>query len=458
MVWLSVMRHSRLPDFLLPLTLLVLLAGCGQGQPGQPVDVPDSAPAQTAATFPLHVEPGKRYLVDAAGKPFLLNGDAPWTLIAQLTSEEAEQYLEDRRRKGINAVLVNLLEHHYADHPPRNVYGEAPFTTPGDLATPNEAYFSHADHVIRKAAEKGMLVLLAPAYVGYNGGDQGWYRELVANGASKVYAFGRYVGNRYKGFNNILWVQGGDYDVPDKDIVRAMANGIASVDHKPQTYHGSRGTAAMAFWGTGEPWLTVNDIYTDENTVVGAAFGEYARSDAPFFLIEARYEGTNHANEQTVRMQAYQAVLSGASGQTMGNNPLWEFRSGWREKLSSGGSRSLWIFSRFFNQLSWWKLQPDLSNTTLTDGIGSGADRAVAARASDGSFAVAYLPGIRNIAIDMSRLAGPRVNAQWVDPRSGARSAAPGSPFPASGTTTLRPDGNNSSGYGDWLLLLESTP
>src|SRR5262249_17993157 len=35
--------------------------------------------------FPLRTEPGRRYLVDAVGRPFLLHGDTAWSLIAQLS-------------------------------------------------------------------------------------------------------------------------------------------------------------------------------------------------------------------------------------------------------------------------------------------------------------------------------------------------------------------------------------
>jgi hypothetical protein len=191
--------------------------------------------------------------------------------------------------------------------------------------------------------------------------------------------------------------------------------------------------------------------------VVASAFGEYARSNAPFFLIEARYENESSGTEQTVRMQAYQAVLSGAGGHVMGNNPIWWFRSGWQTALNSGGSRSLTTLGKVFNTRAWWTLQPDTGNTLLTGGVSSGSDRAVAARASDGSFAVAYMPSIRSVDIDLSKLAGPKVKVQWVDPRSGTTTTASGSPLPAFGTASLRPAGNNASGFGDWVLVLEST-
>ena len=407
-------------------------------------------------TFPIHVEAGKRYFIDAAGKPFFINGDSPWSLIVQLTQAQVDQYLEDRRAKGINAVLVNLIEHEFATNPPNNAYGDAPFTTPGDFTTPNERYFAQADYVINKAAEKGMLVLLTPAYVGFGGGSQGWYQEMQANGTTKLRTYGQYLGNRYKGFANILWVDGGDYNVPSKDLVRAVANGIRDFDNKPHTYHAARGTAAMQFWGTSEPWLTVNDIYTDDSTVVAAAFGEFNRSTAPFFLIEAIYEGEG-ASAQTVRLQAYQTVLSGGSGHMMGNNPMWFFGSGWQNALNSPGARSLTYVGGLFASRAWWTLQPDTGNTLLTGGVQTGPDRAVASRASDGSFAFVYVPSQRSVTINLSQMAGPRVNATWYDPTSGKTTLVSGSPFLASGSRSFNQTVSNSGRDNDWVLILDST-
>src|SRR5262249_17792769 len=50
--------------------------------------------AAAAPAYPLKLASGQRYLVDQANAPFLIHGDAPWSLIANLTNEEAELYLE----------------------------------------------------------------------------------------------------------------------------------------------------------------------------------------------------------------------------------------------------------------------------------------------------------------------------------------------------------------------------
>ena len=79
---------------------------------------PPSGTAWPKAAFPLGIATGNRYLEDAAGRPFLIHGDTAWSLIAQLTLEDAGRYLQDRRARGFNTILVNLLEHMFSSKAP----------------------------------------------------------------------------------------------------------------------------------------------------------------------------------------------------------------------------------------------------------------------------------------------------------------------------------------------------
>jgi hypothetical protein len=301
-------------------------------------------------------------------------------------------------------------------------------------------------------------VLLTPAYMGSGGGSEGWYGEMTQNGATKLRAYGQYLANRFRAYDNILWVHGGDYNPPEKNLLRAIVNGILDVDTKwLHTFHGSRGTGAMEFLGTTEPWLSLNNIYTDGSTVVASAFQEYNRSTMPFFLIEAIYEGEGIGGAG-VRQQAYQTVLSGGAGQLMGNNPVWLLGSGWQTALNSDGARTLAHLRSLFEARAWHTLVPDQVAALLTLGAGTGASRAAAARAADGSFALVYTPSVRDLTVSLAALSGPNVTARWYDPTNGSFVTIGGSPFAAIGTRLLRPSGANSAGDGDWVLVLESAP
>ena len=426
---------------------------------------PGSVDAARAA-FPLTVQPGKRYLVDTVGKPFLMHGDTAWSLIAQLTREDAQKYLEDRRARGFNTILVNLIEHRFSTQAPASIYGQPPFLEAGDFATPNEAYFAHADWVLRLAAEKGFLVLLAPSYLGYRGGADGWYRTMVANGPSKLRAYGQYLGRRYSEFTNILWVHAGDYNPPQKDVVRAVAAGIREFDSRAlHTAHCAPETAALEYW-QGEPWLQINNVYTYK-PVYSYALQQYSRPGLmPFFLLESAYENEHGASELRIRAQAYHALLSGAAGQIYGNNPIWHFDgpglypapTSWQQALSSRGAQSMTHLHSLFATLPWWRLVPDDNGALVTGGAGSGQDRVVAAYTEASSLAILYVPSIRNVRLDLQQMSGPKVAARWYDPANGRFVDVPGSPFAAAGPHIFRPKGANSAGLEDWVLLLESAP
>jgi hypothetical protein len=422
------------------------------------------APPEIAPAFPIALRPGKRFLVDANGAPFLLHGDTAWSLFVQITREEVDLYLDDRRARGFNTILASLLEHHYSSHPPANAYGDQPFLEPGNYATPNEAYFSHADWVLRRAAEKGFLVLLTPSYAGCCG--DGWYAEMLANGPRQLRQYGKYLGQRYRDFTNILWVHSGDSDVPEKELVIAIVQGIRRFDRRAlHTAHGQPDTVVLDFWQD-QRWLQVNNVYT-YGPVHAPALAAYERPERkPFILIESAYENEYEASEQRLRTQAYQAMLCGAAGQVFGNNPLWHFNGGgvydgpgtWQEALGSRGAQSMTHLRDLLTSLRWWKLRPERDNQLLTEGLGDELERAVAARSVDRSFALLYLPNRREITVNLRRLAGRRVTARWYDPSNGQFSTVSGSPLRRNAPQRLAPPGTNRAGLDDWVLLLEARP
>lgn len=454
-------------------TLALFVAACGgggdsAGSPG-PVPSPPGPPAPGGARFPLAVQPGKRHLVEASGAPFLIHGDSAWSLIAELKREDVDVYLDDRAARGFNTLLVNLIEHQFASNAPANFYGDAPFAGNNDFARPNESYFAHADWVLQRCRAKGFLVLLCPAYLGYNGQGEGWYQTMGSNGTTKMRGYGRYVGQRYasSAYDHILWVHGGDFSPPNKALTNEVAAGIREYDSRLCTAHCSPEDSPADYWA-GEPWLQVNNVYSYGN-VYARTVAQYGRANPmPFFLMESGYEDEapgNFADAHQVRQQAYQALLCGASGQLYGNNPIWHFTgpglanppTTWQQALGSAAARSMQhLLAVYGAPREWWRLQPDNANAFLTSGLSSGPDRAVASKADNGSYALAYLPSVRTVSINLGQLAGPRVAASWFDPATGATAAIAGSPFNATGAQTFRPAGNNGSGDADWVLVLES--
>ncbi|HLY20388.1 MAG TPA: glycoside hydrolase family 140 protein [Bryobacteraceae bacterium] len=402
-----------------------------------------------AGPYPVTIGADHRHLVDQSGAPFLAQGDAPWSLISGLTSEEAERYLEHRRRQGFNSIIVNLIEHKFRG--PVNRYGEGPFTTPGDFATPNEKYFEHADRVIRKAAEKGIQVFLSPIYLGYIGTDEGWVAEALANGPEKCRGWGRYVGKRYRGFDNLVWLMGGDRN-PDtaRADVDAVAAGIREFDTRHVfTAHCHPENSAIDQYKN-DGWLDLNTTYT-YGIVHRMLLADYNRMPhMPFVLVETTYEGEHNASAVQIRRQAYWAVLCGATGQFMGNRPIWLFDPGWEAALDSPGSQDIIRLNALFRSRRWDQLVPDEKHEVVVDGLGEfrGLDYLAAARTPDGGTVIAYLPTARALTVDMTKMAGAAAKAWWYNPRTGAADAA--GEFPTTGKRQFTPVGE-----GDWILVLD---
>ena len=112
----------------------------------------------------------------------------------------------------------------------------------------------------KKANDRGIVVWLFPAYLGYGGGDDGFFREMKASGKESLRSYGRFVGKRFKDLPNIVWVMGGDFTPKQDDqwVVAEMAEGIQEEDSTHlMTGHGSPEDSAVAAFGE-QKWLTVN--------------------------------------------------------------------------------------------------------------------------------------------------------------------------------------------------------
>ena len=456
------MAPRRAPWLAVLVVLTMLVSACAGG--GDPRILPDvsvprpvSGAASTNATFPLAVGADRRHLVDARNQPFLMVGDAPWSFIVEPTREQASLYLRTRRAQGFNTIMVNLVEHAYASRVPGNIDGNEPFSGQA-FGTPNEAYFKHADAVLAEAASLGFLVLLTPAYAGYGGGNEGWYEEMKEAGATRLRAWGQWVGRRYAANDHIMWVQGGDYNVPEQGLVDAIADGINSVDPGAlQTYHAARGEIMTARWGT-KSWLDVDNVYTDEEVLPGIRRA-HRTATRPFFLIEAIYENMSGIDTRRVRRQAWQATLGGSVGQVYGNDPMWHFgtkdgsgAAGWQRQLSSPGARSMSRLAVLMGEVTWGQLVPDTDQRVLK-AVSVKGDDPVAAFSAQSGDAMVYLPRGGVARIDPGALGGTSVQFTWADPTS-TRQVDAGTHPTSGGVVSVSPPGANAEGGPDWVLVV----
>ena len=445
-------------------------------------------------TYPVKTSANNRYLVDQNNVPFMIVGDSPQSLIGRMSRSDATLYIANRQRYGINTLWVNLLcNNKTACNADGTTFdGIQPFEKLGDLSTPNPAYFRRVDEMLQIAAAHGITLLLDVAETA------GWLATFKANGAEKAAAFGRYLGNRYSGVPNIIWMYGNDFqtweDPADDAVVAAVANGVKSADpnhiHTTELNYPTSGSLDDARWA---PLIGLDSAYTYYPTYA-QLLKEYNRTNfKPVFMVEANYEFEHNSNTDggslaNLRHQEYWTMLSGATGQLYGSAFTWRLPSGWlsdwrlrlsawrsslsvqrlfgwRSNLDTPGVRQLSYMKNLFAPRKWYELVPDQNHAVLTDGYGTQAPLgsgsvttdtyATAARTPDGTLMIIYMPTDRTITVDMAKLAGTTA-ARWYDPTIGEYITVGGSPLPNSGNMRFTPPAKNRDRDGDWVLVLEA--
>src|SRR6188768_3108124 len=125
----------RLERSIIKALLILLCVGIALGSAVQLEAQSSSNPP----VYPLKVSSNNRYLTDQSGKPFMIVGDSPQGLITDLSVSEAAEYFANRAALGFNAVQIHLLARTtFGGRTDSSTYdGIIPFTTPGDLSTPN---------------------------------------------------------------------------------------------------------------------------------------------------------------------------------------------------------------------------------------------------------------------------------------------------------------------------------
>jgi hypothetical protein len=389
--------------------------------------------------FPLKISENRRYFVDQDGKPFLYHADTGWQIFVQLTTSEALEYMIFRRDQGFNAIQVQL-----AMYPEQmNRYGQKPFHGDNDFSKPNEVYYDHVAKIISKADSLGLLIVMSQPWLGcceegFGGRPD---KPIQKNGPDKNRQYGRYLGNKFKSFNNLFWIMGGDNDPKtDRESLFAFFDGLykSAPKHQLMTYHASPPHSSSDLFQYAD-WLGFSFIYTYwrekpnqwtiaelQPHVYEAAISEWSKSDImPFVLGESQYEGSGRIENdmgepQVIRRQAYWTILSGGAGEAYGSD-LWNFPSEWREIMKYPGAYQMGHFIKFFESIAWWTLVPDIMHQAVVNGFGewSKSDWVSTAVSEDKKLLVSYIPQLRSVTVDFGYLEGTNFLVKFYDPRNG---------------------------------------
>jgi hypothetical protein len=206
----------------------------------------------------LKVSANKHYLVKDDGTPFFYLGDTAWELFHRLNREEADRYLEDRRRKGFTVIQAVALAE-LNGHKDPNAYGHLPLTDldPGRPAVkPGEAndYWDHVDYIVNKANNLGLYIGFLPTWGKYwHGNPEALFTTENAE------AYGEWLGKRYRN-KDIICIPGDQIVVTDR--VPTSVPGVGR--YKFVATRDSDGTYAMVYAPVGREFKVHMDVIKGE--------------------------------------------------------------------------------------------------------------------------------------------------------------------------------------------------
>jgi len=384
----------------------------------------------------LQVSDNGRFLQHANGDPFFYLGETAWEFFHRLSYEEADMFLENRREKGFTVIQAVILAEENGLIAP-SINGEVPLVDL-DLNKPNEKYFLFVDSLVELAASKGLYMGLLPTWG--DKVDKKWGQGPVIFNPENAYTYGKYLGNRYKDQNNIIWINGGDRECKgNEEVWDALARGIRSVDNNHlMTFHPmGPGSSSECFQEA--DWLDFNmhqsghgDRYIPNYRKVMA---DYALSPVkPCMDAEPIYEShpfswnpkNGIAGADEVRRAAYWALFSGAHGHTYGNHCIWQFYSEkvkpvnyppmqWFEALDLPGAWDMIHVRRLMESRPMLHRYPDQS---IIFGSAGGTVDHIAATQGDG-YAFIYLPSNHEVIVEFRHIKGEAFKTWWFNPRNG---------------------------------------
>lgn len=456
----------------------------------------------------LRVSENTRFLVTDDGSPFFWLGDTAWSIIDQSVREESddepsvERYFKARRAQGFNVVQTHFFTNRVRgpiEAP--NAYGHEPFvagdfTRPRVVPGPANDYWDYADYVIDLAAQHGMYVAVVAAWSNSLPTDE----HPMVSDPDVAYAFGHFLGDRYRDRTHMIWLMGGDgFGLPGcntltpvrRKSTRALAEGIADgvngVRRHDQaadwsstlmSYHPPGGGESSSAFVHDEPWLDFNMIQSTSR------FGfrnyetvsvDYDKEPTkPTFDAEVAYEYSLPLNKSEqrqrpgermtpwdVRRAAYWNVFAGGLGFTYGHRNLigwvrkgeeplkWGADRPWFESLDAPGANQMKHLKALIESRPMLVRIPDQS--LIVSAQGEGVHHVQATRATDGSYAFVYIPTGASVTIDPGKLAGKELVARWFDPRTGEFASI--GTFSRTGHHKFIPP---TQGTGqDWVLVLD---
>lgn len=396
--------------------------------------------------YPVKVSENGRYIVDQNGTPVFWLGTTQWQIFREYTLDEARTILDKTQGKGF--VFVQAMLMGVGDGTQPNVDGEKPWIN-DDPLTPNEAYFKNVDAVIKAAGDNGLIFSVTLYHQRY--------RKCITLKNARSWA--KWLAARYQDVPNIVWSMTPEARQEFVPVLRELAAGLHEGDGGRHliTFKPDPAPYSSSFIHT-EDWLDFNSMQTwnGVHLIYPLVTKDYHLEPVkPVLMAEGAYEaGSEYGFDVTalwIRRQAYYSYLAGAH-HTYGHNDSWRVLPTWKKALDAPGATQMGVLKKILSaRKEWWYLVPDQA-IFAGGGHAEGKVLNLAARHKDGQWIMVYLARPASFSIKMNKItAGNKVNASWVDPRTGD-SVSMGT-FSNTGVRSF----STPDGWEDARLILETS-
>jgi hypothetical protein len=307
----------------------------------------------------LKMSQGKRNVVHADGKPFLVVGDTPWAIPFRATIDQVREYSVDRGEKGFNtALLMTVQPDMYAEGPEErnSILGfDRGFADlhEGHLNKLKPDYFQYVDSIINILVENGIVPVYQPVFHGF-----GWKGKTVMGPLADPGEYARYCKYLVARYGSMpaFWLVSGDSHGLDPGV-KAGGEMIEKWDayHQPTGIHYNPADDFLASWANGDSshCFHFNRSHQAENWL-------------DFQWAQTGHDGKHlyHKVERMYENEPVKAALNGEptyEGMGGGKNGLgwWQGEEAWNQLMNGGtmgivyGAVCLWQWKVTADEPGW---------------------------------------------------------------------------------------------------------
>jgi len=460
----------------------------------------------------LKISGNGRYFEKEDGTAFVWLADTAWTVPARLKWDDVIYYMKTRKQQGFTVLQMVVLDPEYNEEM-KNPCG-IPALKNADLQQPVEEYFSYVDWVLDQAEAYGFYVLLLPVWgemvVGWDWSGGTHPRYVTAENAA---SYGKWLGERMKHRNNILWCLGGDRmpvcrGEDFRPVWREMAEGLSEgltgrrlrYDHDSSewkklmiTYHACHEAetgecSTFSYWTARDKWISFTMLQSGHGPdkknyeLIAAERLPKSGSIYPVWDGEPAYEmmpmtwpvedENSFHGTGIVRNRAYWALLAGAFGHTYGHASVWctatekdknaICRYTWAQAIHSEGSEQMKILRDFMESFALSQFEPCqerlLRQAASEDELCIHEQAAV--NPAEKQMLI-YFASDTQEQINLEGIFESEVFASWFDPKNAALSAVERielSEDLQTGIKCILQIKNETCDGGDRVLILASAP